>query len=276
MYDNWVEQVEDGKMVGVLICDQSAAFDLCDHFLLVEKLRLMGMDDQTLAWIWSYLCGRKQSCMIDGQLSAPIELPPCGVPQGSIGGPLLWLVFTCDQPDAFHEHQINGQDPGRGCQLAEAADHVDQVVQPGGQGDCGEMVGYVDDGVYSYAHEDPAVLSEVLSSKYNLLEDWMNANKLVINPDKTHLMVMGGKKNDQKRKEVKLEAGAFTIKPTHSEKLLGGQLHQNLKWNQHLRDHDHSLMKQLTSRSTRAQEYLLSALQIQQLRAARAVCGFGS
>ena len=55
MYDTWVEQVEDGKMVGVLICDQSAAFDLCDHYLLVEKLRLMGLDDQTLTWIWSYL-----------------------------------------------------------------------------------------------------------------------------------------------------------------------------------------------------------------------------
>ena len=108
MYDTGVEQVEDGKMVGVLICDQSAAFDLCDHYLLVEKLRLMGLDEQTLTWIWSYLSGRKQSCMIDGQLSAPLELPPCGVPQGSIGGPLLWLVFTCDQPDAFHEHSIDG------------------------------------------------------------------------------------------------------------------------------------------------------------------------
>lgn len=308
MYDTWVEQVEDGKMVGVLICDQSAAFDLCDHYLLVEKLRLMGLDEQTLTWIWSYLSGRKQSCMIDGQLSAPLELPPCGVPQGSIGGPLLWLVFTCDQPDAFHEHPIDGEDPGRGCQLAEG--HVDQVVQAGCQGDCGDMVGYVDDGAYSYAHADPAVLSEVLTSKYNLLEDWMNANKLVINPDKTHLMVMGGKKNNEKRKEVKLEAGAFTITPSQTEKLLGGQLHQSLKWNQHIRDHDHSLMKQLTGRinglrrvcgsasfGTKlmvangivmsklmylitlwggAQEYLLSALQVQQLSAARAVCGFGS
>ena len=45
LYDKWVEEVEDGKMVGVLICDQSAAFDLCDHYLLVEKLKLMGVDD---------------------------------------------------------------------------------------------------------------------------------------------------------------------------------------------------------------------------------------
>ena len=63
---------------------------------------------------------------------------------------------------------IQLMDPGRSCQLAEG--HVDQVVQAGCQGDCGDMVGYVDDGKYSYAHADPAVLSEVLTSKYNLLE----------------------------------------------------------------------------------------------------------
>ena len=303
LYDTWVEQVEEGKMVGVLLCDQSAAFDLCDHFLLVEKLKLMGLEDQTLAWIWSYLSGRKQSCFIDGQLSAPLQLPPCGVPQGSIGGPLLWLLFTCDQPDVIHEHEVNGHDDERGCHK------IAGVVQPGGQGECGEMVGYVDDGAYSYAHEDPAVLSEVLTKKYNLLENWMHANKLVINPDKTHLMVMGSKKNDVKRKEVSMKAGQFIIKPSQTEKLLGGQLHQSLQWNHHLRDHEQSLMKQLTSRinglrrvcwnasfGTKlmvangivmskimylitlwggAQQYLLGALQVQQLAAARVVCGFG-
>ena len=55
------------------------------------------------------------------------------------------------------------------------------------QAGCGELVGYVDDGAYSYAHNDPVVLSSVLTEKYNLLEDWMNNNMLVINPDKTHL-----------------------------------------------------------------------------------------
>ena len=102
----------------------------------------------------------------------------------------------------------------------------------------------------------------------------------------------------------------MTIKPSQTEKLLGGQLHQSLQWNHHLRDHKQSLMKQLTSRinglkrvcgsasfKTKlmvangivmsklmylivvwggAQQYLLSALQVQQLTAARAVCGFGS
>ena len=144
--------------------------------------------------------------------------------------------------------------------------------------------------------------------KYDKLEQWVHANKLVINPDKTHLMVMGSKKHTAARKAVTIIASGHIIKPTVTEKLLGGQLHQSLDWNFHLRDHEGSLMKQLTGRinglrrvcfnasfQTKlkvangvvmsklsylitlwggAQQYLLSALQVQQMTAARAVCGF--
>ena len=279
LYDKWADEIDDDKMVGVLVCDQSAAFDLCDHYLLVEKLKLMGVDDSAAAWIWSYLSGRKQSCFVDGNISSPLNLLSCGVPQGSIGG--------C---------------AGGGLQGGN--------VEPGGDGDCGEMVGYVDDGAYSYAHSDPEVMSRVLSRKYSLLEDWLNGNKLVINPDKTHLMVMGPKKFSARRNQVSIQAGLFTIKPTESEKMLGGILHQSLKWNTHIRDSKDSLMKQITGRmnglkkvagnstfKTRlmlangvimskvlylitvwggAQQYLLKGLQVQQLTAARTVCGFSS
>ena len=64
LYDTWIEEVEQGSMVGVLLCDQSAAFDLCDHYLLVEKLKLMGVDNSAAAWFSSYLSGRKQSCRL--------------------------------------------------------------------------------------------------------------------------------------------------------------------------------------------------------------------
>lgn len=312
LYDGWVEAVEEGKMVGVLLCDQSAAFDICDHAILVEKLKLMGVENSAAAWIWSYLSDRQQSCFVDGHLSTAMSLSACGVPQGSIGGPLLWLCFTSDQPDVIHDHPVDGQDLHRGCgqaaQLERAShDKEPEVVQTG---DCGTLVGYVDDGAYSYAHSDPVILSEVLSSKYDLLEDWMNSNKLVINADKTHLMVMGGKSAAAKRTDVSIQAGTFSIFPTETEKLLGGQLHQSLQWNHHILDHESSLMKQLTTRinglkkisvnatfNTRlmvangavmskmvylitlwggAQQYLLKALQVQQNTAARTVCGFCS
>ena len=115
LYDRWVEQVEEDKMVGVLLCDQSAAFDLCDHPILLGKLGLMGLEDSALSWISSYLSDRRQSCFVDGHLSSAMSLFSCGVPQGSIGGPLLWLCFTCDQPDVIHDHTVNGQDLHRGC-----------------------------------------------------------------------------------------------------------------------------------------------------------------
>ena len=84
LHDRWLEEAEDGKMIGVLLCDQSAAFDLCDHAILVEKLKLMGVEESAATWILSYLSGRKQSCYVDGHLSTAMSLFSCGVPQGSI------------------------------------------------------------------------------------------------------------------------------------------------------------------------------------------------
>ena len=83
--DQWMEDIEAGKMVGVLFCDQSAAFDLCDHKILVYKLRLMEMKQCAVNWIISYLEQRRQSCYVDGELSSPLPLPNFGVPQGSVG-----------------------------------------------------------------------------------------------------------------------------------------------------------------------------------------------
>ena len=295
MYDKWVEDVDDGKLVGVLLCDQSAAFDLCDHVLLIEKLRLMGLDESALSWVRSYLSGRQQSCYVDGHLSAPLSLPQCGVPQGSIGGPLLWLCFICDQPNVVHDHAVDAQEAHHGC---------DQ------QAECGQLVGYVDDGAFSYSHRDPAVLSEVLTRKYSMLEDWMNGNKLVVNQDKTHVLVMGTKKMAANRNKVSIRSGQYNIKPSVTEKLLGGHIHQSLLWNHHISDHRNSLISQLSSRinglkkiastatfNTKlmvangvimsklvylitvwggAQKYLVNRLQVQQLTAARVVCGYQS
>ena len=76
----------------------------------------------------------------------------------------------------------------------------------------------------------------------------MAANKLVINDDKTHLLVLGTKSMSDKRNLVTLQAGNHTITPTHKERLLGCVVSDNMKWRQHVLEDDQSMIRQLTSR----------------------------
>ena len=74
MYNKWVEEMEEGKLVGVLMIDQSAVFDLCDHEILVEKLKVLGVQQNAACWMESYLAGRSQSTLIDGHMSSEVKL----------------------------------------------------------------------------------------------------------------------------------------------------------------------------------------------------------
>ena len=76
----------------------------------------------------------------------------------------------------------------------------------------------------------------------------MAANKLVINADKEHLVVMGTKATAARRAEVVLQAGEHAISPTRTDNLLGGNISEDLKWREHLLDNEQSLVRQLTSR----------------------------
>ena len=110
-----------------MMIDLSAAFDMVDHSLLLDKLALFGIDAEVTQWLGSYLTGRSQSVLVDD--------PHCS--------------------------------------------------------DCGSTVCYVDDATFSVSHSDPGILSQKLSNQYKKIEEYMAANKLVINGDKTHLVVMG-------------------------------------------------------------------------------------
>ena len=76
----------------------------------------------------------------------------------------------------------------------------------------------------------------------------MVANKLIINDDKTHLVVMGKQGQGGQCDRVVLQAGVYSIQPVKSEKLLGCNISEDLKWKEHLITNSSSLMKQLTSR----------------------------
>ena len=188
MYDRWVEEADQGNMVGVVMVDLSAAFDMVDHDILLEKLRIIGLDESAVLWMTSYLVGRSQRVYIDGCLSPPLNIE-CDVPQGSILGPLMYILFTNDVPNLIHSHPTHFEEPESFCD------------------DCGGLVCYVDDGTYSVGHKNPAILSDMLSSQYQTISNYMVSNKLVINDDKTNLMVLGNKANRLERGQVELQAG---------------------------------------------------------------------
>ena len=85
------------------------------HPLLIQKLELFCLDNKSISWMESYLSNRCQSVFIDGCLSPPLAIE-CGVPQGSILGPLLYILFTNDVPDLAHDHQVTFKEPATFCQ----------------------------------------------------------------------------------------------------------------------------------------------------------------
>ena len=102
MYSTWLDALEKGDMAGVCMIDMSAAFDVVDIELLLEKLKLYGLDRNAVQWVWSYLTYRSQSVYIEGTMSRLLSLE-AGVPQGSIIGPLFYTIFTNELPQVVHE-----------------------------------------------------------------------------------------------------------------------------------------------------------------------------
>ena len=192
MYDVWLESLEAGELAGVCFLDMSAAFDIVDHTLLLEKLQLYGFDKSMISWTTSYLTGRTQAVCIDGCLSKLMPVQH-GVPQGSILGPLLYTLFTNELPETIHNHPVDSQDQT----LVKTWPTYSM-----GCNSCGTVGCYADDTTYSCTDSDPAKLSEKLSNQYKVISDFLISNKLKLNDDKTHLMVMS---TSQKRRKMTQE-----------------------------------------------------------------------
>ena len=197
MYDRWVRAAAAGQVSGVILVDLSAAFDLVDLDLLLQKLEVYGLDSDLLTWIQSYLSERHQAVWVD-HIYSKFKSHSIGVPQGSILGPLFFLIYYNDLISSL---------------------------------DC-EVDAYADDSTMS-ASGTVAEISCRLTENCQKIVDWMSANLFKLNAEKTHILTVGtGErlKNLKDKVMVTMDGVLLEENIEKTELLLGCHLESNLKW----------------------------------------------
>ena len=153
--------LDDGKVSVLALLDLSSAFDTIDHGTLIDRLHsVFGIEGKALSWFQSYLSERFQSISVDGHLSNPTILR-YGVPQGSVLGPVLFLLYVKPLSDIIAKHSV--------CHHAYSDDT--QLYKSGSVEQVGDVI-----------QSMTQCILEVRS--------WMSANRLKLNDDKTEAMII--------------------------------------------------------------------------------------
>ena len=237
MYDAWVEAAENGLLAGVAMIDMSAAFDVVDIEILLKKCEVLNIQSESLQWLQSYLSQRKQSVYMSGHFSSVVTLE-AGVPQGSILGPLLYTIYTLDFPEVVHQDDCPYK--------YEAQSTMFRTMCT----ECGGICCYADDSTYSVVAATTMELSLKLEEKFKVMSSYLSENRLCINSEKTHLLIMSTRQKKRKTTEAMatLNTGHEIILPSRSEILLGFKIHENMNFSEHLLDSKDSLIKTLNKR----------------------------
>ena len=140
--------------IGIFL-DLSKAFDTVDHEILISKLEHYGITGTPLSWFKNYLTNRQQIVKCNNVLSKPNTIR-CGVPQGSVLGPLLFLIYRNDiHKSSYLFHYFL----------------------------------FADDTNFFFKHKNVNQLLQIANEEISKVSDWLCSNKLTLNTSKTTFMI---------------------------------------------------------------------------------------
>ena len=158
LYDMWLSAAENKELSAALLLDLSAAFDIVDHDIFLNKLKAYKFSESSINWFKSYLEDRVQVVQVETKFSDPEALGSHAVPQGSILGPLIFLIFNNDFPASSIE---------------------------------GTSVLYADDDTDNVRDKNVADLEAKIQREADRSTDWVKDNRMVCSGAKTKLLVIG-------------------------------------------------------------------------------------
>ena len=193
-------EIGRGNLVGLVLIDLQKAFDTVDHEILLDKLESIGVS--SVSWFRSYLEGRCQCVEVDGVRST-LEQVSCGVPQGSILGPLLFLIY------------VNDMHLSVSCKLAL----------------------YADDSALVFSHSNPVVIGDRLSAELSKCRDWLIDNRLSLHMGKTECILFGTGHRLGRVQDFRVTCAGTVVSQVSLVKYLGVKLDDHLRFSDHARGH---------------------------------------